>query len=89
MAATDLFAGMGAGLASPCSRAEVVTPNDSTDLTYVCRALFIGGAGNLCVITSGGDTVLFTGVVAGTILPLRASRVKSTTTTATNIVALA
>ncbi len=88
MAAIDLFVGM-SSIDAPCIHAEAVTPSDSVDLTYVCRALFIGGAGNLCVITSGGDTVLFTGVVAGTILPLRASRVKLTTTTATNIVALA
>jgi hypothetical protein len=35
-----------------------------------------------------GATTLFTGILAGTLLPVRATRVKATGTTATNIVAL-
>lgn len=88
MAATDLYAGMGPGVNSPCRHAAVVTPSDSTDLTYV-SVLFIGGSGNVAVITAAGETVTIAGVVAGSVLPLRVSRVMSTNTTATNIVALA
>ena len=72
----------------PARNAAVVTPDNSNDLAHVTRALFVGGAGNLNVDTADGDTVLFTGVTAGMILPLAVNRVRSTSTTATNIVAL-
>lgn len=76
----------------PASNAVAVTPNDSTDLTYVTRGLFVGGAGNIVVIMGDqavdATTVTFTGVLAGTILPIAVRRVRATSTTATNIVAL-
>lgn len=77
-------------------RAAVVTPSDTVDIPYVggdtytnkwpC-VLYIGGAGNIRVLTAGGDDVTFNGVVAGTFLPVQVVRVFSTGTTATNIVA--
>lgn len=72
---------------SPASFAAAVTPNDSTDLTTWPRALFVAGAGDIAVLMAGdGAAVTFTGVPAGTILPVRVKRVKSTGTTATGIV---
>ena len=65
-----------------------VTPGDSTDIDF--QALYIGVAGDVAI--SSGDTatataaVTFTGVLAGTILPIKGKRVMSTNTTATNIV---
>ncbi len=88
MPATDNFVTNIVGTTSPASIAEAVTPSDSTDLTNVSRALWIGGAGNISVIMANGSTVLFSGVPAGTLLPLRVSRVRSTSTTATLIVAI-
>ena len=72
----------------PATRAQAVTPSDSTDLTGV-RSLFVGGAGNVSVRMIGdpSTTVVLTGVVAGTILPLRVTRVMAATT-ATNITGL-
>ena len=71
---------------------EAVTPSNSTNFTNGdCRGLFIGVGGNVCVVDVDGNAVLFTGVVAGSILPIEAKRVNSTTggtTTATNMVAL-
>jgi hypothetical protein len=72
----------------PASNAVAVTPSDGTDLTYTSRALFVGGAGNVAVIMAGGQTVTFTGVTAGALLPIRVSRVLSTGTTATTITAV-
>jgi len=69
--------------------AAVVTPNDSVDLPLKARALFVGGAGNIAVVTRGGSSVTFTGVAAGSILPVAVNRVLATGTTATNIMALA
>ena len=73
---------------APAFRAAAVTPNDSADLAATSRALYVGGAGNVRVTTAGGDTVTFTGVPAGAILPVRVRRVFSTSTTATTILAL-
>ncbi len=76
-------------MAAPANSAEAVTPNDSTDLTNVSRALYIGGAGNVYVdMRDTGTNIAIIGATAGSVLPLRVSRVYSTNTTATNIVAL-
>lgn len=75
-------------LDAPARHAAAVTPNDSTDLTNHAKALYVGGAGNINLDTVGGETVVFSGLLAGTILPVRAARVRSTSTTASNIVAL-
>jgi hypothetical protein len=89
MPATDTFASFQDGLTSPAENAVTVTPHDSTDLTTATRALYIGGAGNISVETVGGQSaVVFVGLAAGTVLPLRVTRVNSTSTTATSIVAL-
>lgn len=78
---------------APASAAAAVTPSDTTVLN--CRALYVGGAGNVAVHmlgvvgTSPRETsVTFSNVPAGTILPISCYRVLSTSTTATNIVAL-
>jgi len=68
--------------------AIVVTPSNSVDLTNVTRGLFVGSAGNLAVVMAGaGNTLVITGVPAGAFLPISVTRVNSTNTTATNIVA--
>lgn len=65
-----------------------VTPSDSA-AQPVCRALFVGGAGNITGRLAGDvvDTV-FNGIAAGTILPLQFKLIKATGTTATGMVAL-
>lgn len=72
----------------PAYGAVAVTPNDSADLSIPARALYIGGAGDIALIMASGDEVTFSGCLAGTILPIQVIRVKSTSTTATNILAL-
>ena len=77
------------GIDWPAIRAAAVTPSDSTDLTFVTRALYVGGAGTVVVdMAETGTTISFVGVPAGTFLPLRVKRVRATSTTATSIVAL-
>lgn len=66
-----------------------VTPNDGADLATTNARIYVGGAGNVAVDVSGtGTNVVFAGVPAGTILPISVDKVYSTSTTATNIVAL-
>lgn len=65
-----------------------VTPSDTVDFDDLARALYVGGAGNVVAVRHDGTTVTFTGVQAGTVLPIAVRRVNSTSTTATSIVAL-
>lgn len=70
------------------ARAIAVTPSDSTNFTGgICRALYVGTGGNVVAIVDG-TAVTFTNVQGGSILPIKASRVNSTSTTASAIVAL-
>jgi hypothetical protein len=50
--------------------------------------LYVGGTGNVSVVTIGGDIIVFNGVPAGTTLPIQVVRLRSTGTTATLINAL-
>lgn len=50
--------------------------------------LYVGGAGNVSVVTIGGDTITFSAVPAGTILPIQVDRLRATGTTATLVNAL-
>ena len=66
-----------------------VTPNDSTDLPQPARSLWVGGAGNVVrQCRRGGENLTFVGVPAGSVLPIAATRVLATSTTATSIIAL-
>lgn len=69
--------------------AAAVTPNDGADLPATTRGLYVGSGGAVAVILDRDTaSVTFTGVNAGTILPIRATRVLSTGTTASAIIAL-
>lgn len=50
--------------------------------------LYVGGTGNLNVTTIGGDTVLFNTIAASSFFPVQVRQVLSTSTSATNIIAL-
>jgi len=50
--------------------------------------LYIGGAGNVRVLTEGGDDVTFNGALAGSYFPIQVYRVFASGTTATNIIAI-
>lgn len=75
-------------LDEPYANAAAITPDDANDLAHLTRAIYVGGAGNLAVVMLGGQTVTFTAPPVGTVLRVRAARVKSTGTTATLLVAL-
>lgn len=68
---------------------RAVTPADNAPLLLgPCRALWVGGAGNLSVIAEGDTSaVTVSGVPAGTVVPIRAKYVQAATT-ATLIVAM-
>lgn len=64
-----------------------ITPGP-TDFEKSCRAIYVGGAGDISLLTIRGSTVTFANVPAGLILPVQATRVLSTGTTATSLVGL-
>lgn len=74
-------------LADPANGVIAVTPSDSTILSGVTK-LYVGGAGAVAVTMRNGSAAVFSAVPVGTILPVRATQVLSTGTTATLILAL-
>jgi hypothetical protein len=75
-------------VSGPATKIAAVTPHDTNTLTMPCVALYITGAGNIKITAVEGGTETFA-VTAGQILPIAASVVFSTGTTATGIIALA
>ena len=84
----DRFNGHSSALHSPASHGFATTPHDTDPLGETTRALFIGGAGAVCVVMASGAELIFAGLAAGTVLPVRAIRVKATGTTASAILGL-
>ena len=87
-AAVDDFAGYSTALGACYSNAALITKSDTVDLGHVTRAIYVGGTGDMVVTMQNGTDVTFTAVPAGTTIPIRATRVKSTLTTATLMYAL-
>lgn len=74
--------------ASPAQRAETVDiSSDDHTLDRISRGLYVGTSGDVTVTMYGGGDVTFANVPAGTILPIRVSVVKDTST-ASDMVAL-
>jgi len=84
MTAQDKFVGVD----TPAIGAETVTPSNSAELEQVSRALWIGTAGNVRVMTYLNQDVTFNNVQDGTLLPVQVRQVFSTGTTATDIVSV-
>lgn len=83
------------------SKGIAVTPSDTLlieqDAAFAPAAnkeinsgciLYVGGSGNIKVKTASGNDLTFTGLNAGTFVPVQVVQVFSTGTTATNILAL-
>lgn len=66
-----------------------VTPSDTTEVS--CRAIYVGGAGDVAIRQKGATAVTFKDPPVGTILPvnLELGQIMSTNTTATLLLALA
>lgn len=66
--------------------AFAITPADA-DLAQPARGLFVGGSGTIVATMVSGEVVTFSGVAAGSILPISVKRVAAAST-ATNILGL-
>ena len=67
--------------------ASAITPSNTVEFQGPV-VVYVGVTGNMAVKTAAGDEVTFIGVQAGSVLPVRVKQVKSTGTTATNLLAL-
>lgn len=75
------------------SKAVAVTPADGTDLALPSgingtKYLYVGVAGDVSAITASGDTAVFKALAAGVFHPISVRRIRSTATTATDILAV-
>lgn len=72
--------------------AVAITKSDSTTFLPAnggeFSGIYVGGAGDVAVTTSNGETVTFSAVPVGTILPITVKQVMSTNTTASLMVGL-
>lgn len=68
--------------------AFAITPSDSALIQQQADAIYVGGAGDLTLITEGGNSVKFSGVPAGGLIPFSTQKVLSTGTTATLLLGL-
>lgn len=85
---TEKYQGRADGITAPVRRGFAITANDGADLAAETRAIYVGGAGSVRLVLASGDEVSFAGLAAGMLLPVRASRVKATGTTATQLLGL-
>ncbi|WP_299172834.1 hypothetical protein [uncultured Brevundimonas sp.] len=80
----------GRDASGPGRRAAVVTASDTVDLPIYAKGLYVGAAGNIRVLTVGGEdgeAVTFANHPVGW-LPVQVRRVLATGTTATQVVAV-
>lgn len=71
---------------SPAYSAVAITPSDATVIPKT-RGIWVGVTGNIAVRMANGESVTFANVPVG-LLPIQVDMVKSTSTTATTMLAL-
>ena len=84
---TTLLAAL--ALVAPSTNAFSITPNDSSALSIIPRAIVAQATGNITLRTSGSGSDVVVSAIAGIPLPLRVQYVRATGTTATGIVGFA
>lgn len=67
--------------------AAAITPSNTVNLANP-SVVYVGGTGNVRVLTAQGDDVTFVNVPGGVALPVQVIRVYATNTTATNLVGI-
>ncbi|MCE9552626.1 MAG: hypothetical protein K8T91_04510 [Planctomycetes bacterium] len=76
-------------LNSPADDGFVISKSDTEFLAQVPRGIYVGVGGDIKVdLVHSGTALVFKNVASGCILPVRATRVYSTDTTATDMIGL-
>lgn len=84
----DDFADHANALTTPATKAEVIAPDDASELAHFTRAIYVGSGGNLSVVMLSGDAVTFSNLQGGVLYPIRVRQVLATGTTAAGILGL-
>ncbi|MDO9381843.1 MAG: hypothetical protein Q7T86_03175 [Hyphomicrobiaceae bacterium] len=71
--------------AAPYGKVTAITTSDSTVYNPPLDGFVVGGAGNVAITDLAGNVVTFTAVIIGQIYPIAATKIMSTSTTATLI----
>lgn len=86
----DPFASVNDGLLAAARNPYAIVPSDTVELPLVPKAIYVGTGGHIVLRGIDGATdVTFANVPSGGIIDARASHVRATGTTASNLVALA
>ena len=72
---------------TPFNKSFTITKSDTVNFPVLTEAIYVGGAGIVIVVYEDDSTQSFT-CPAGALLPVKAKRVNSTTTSATLMVGL-
>jgi hypothetical protein len=75
-------------ITAPARRGFAIAASDSADLEAETRAIYVGGGGDIAMVLAAGDEIALIGVAGGSLLPVRARRVKATGTSASHLVGL-
>ena len=71
----------------PSAAAVAIVPSNTVNISAPTRGIYVGVSGDVTAVV-GGTAILFTSVPPGMILPVVATRVNATGTTATGLIAL-
>jgi len=86
---TDKYQSYGESPSTPASASDVIAPHDINALMNISKAIYIGSGGTIILrLVNDSSDRIFTNLPAGGILPVRASHVRATGTTAGDLVAL-
>jgi hypothetical protein len=81
----DLHDITGDGYGQPAGAWFNIGPSDSTNLTIIPRAIYVGVSGDVAAVDVNGTVCVFKSLAVGW-HPIRPRRINSTSTTATNII---
>ena len=84
----DRFSDNMPSLTGPATHAFPITASDSANFADATRAIYCGLGGDIVAIMLSGAIITLPNVQAGTLLPLRVTRIAATGTTAGGLVGL-
>ena len=73
---------------APAQDHFAITPSNSTNFNIMARAIYVGVGGDISLVSSRNNAVTYLAVPQGTVLPVVALRINSTSTTASSLIGL-
>lgn len=73
---------------SPGFDATAIVPSNTVNNPIIYRAVWVGSAGDVSLVTAAGNTAIFYAATAGSIIPVQCARVNVLNTTASLLVGI-